>query len=159
QALEGGLEIDPVTQLPAGFKGKIIFSEPGSKLSDSEVNSVDRLLEFANLALVASKFNCWVVLDRLDVAFAEDIELENNALRALFRVYLDLLALSNIKLKIFLRTDIWNRITMQGFREASHITRHMTISWNRNSLLNLVIRRALHNASIRSTYGVKQRRR
>jgi len=113
-------------------------------------------LEFANAALLQAKFHCWVLLDRLDVAFAEDAELENNALRALFRVYLDLLALSNFRLKIFLRTDIWNRITTQGFREASHITRHMTIVWNRSSLLNLVVRRALHNDSIRKAYLVSE---
>lgn len=154
QALEGGLEIDPVTQLPKGFKGKIIFSEPGGKPADPELKSVDRLLDLANAALSESKFQAWVLLDRLDVAFAEESELENNALRALFRVYLDLLALSNVKLKIFLRTDIWTRITTEGFREASHITRHVTISWNRSSLLNLVVRRALHNRVLREGFGV-----
>jgi len=156
QAVEGGLDIDPVTQLPKGFKGKIIFSEPGGQALDPELKSVDSLLETANTALSIAKFSSWVLLDRLDVAFAEDTELENNALRALFRVYLDLLALSNIKLKIFLRTDIWNRITTEGFREASHITRHVTISWNRSSLLNLVVRRALHNDSIRDAYVVAE---
>lgn len=154
QALEGGVDIDPVTQLPKGFKGKIIFSEPGRQASDPELKSVDRLLDLANTALSDAKFNAWVLLDRLDVAFAEDTELENNALRALFRVYLDLLALSNVKLKIFLRTDIWTRITTEGFREASHITRHVTISWNRSSLLNLVVRRTLHNDAIRQAYSV-----
>src|SRR5690606_29211793 len=93
-------------------------------------------------------YQAWVLLDRLDVAFAENVELESNALRALFRVYLDLLALSNVKLKIFLRTDIWARITSEGFREASHITRHVTITWNRSSLLNLVVKRAVHNETI-----------
>jgi hypothetical protein len=154
QALEGRVEIDPVTQLPRGFNGKIIFSEPGRQTTDPELKSVDRLLDLANAALSEAKFHVWVLLDRLDVAFAEDAELESNALRALFRVYLDLLALANVKLKIFLRTDIWTRITTQGLREASHITRHVTISWNRSSLLNLVVRRALHNNSIRDGYGV-----
>jgi hypothetical protein len=32
QAIEGGVEIDPITRLPKGFKGKIIFSEPGGRL-------------------------------------------------------------------------------------------------------------------------------
>lgn len=154
QAVQGGVEIDPITLLPKGFSGKIIFSEPSRQTSDPELNSVDRLLNLANAALTQAKFQAWVLLDRLDVAFAEDAELENNALRALFRVYLDLLALSNVKLKVFLRTDIWNRITTQGFREASHITRHVTISWNRSSLLNLIVRRALYNESIRRGYAV-----
>jgi hypothetical protein len=153
--LEGGIEIDPVTQLPKGFTGKIVFAEPAGSSLDPELNSVDHLLFFANSALTETGFVVWILLDRLDVAFAEDHELENNALRALFRVYLDLLALSNVRLKIFLRTDVWARITTEGFREASHITRHMTISWNRNSLLNLVIRRTLYNESIRNAYHVE----
>jgi len=154
QAIEGGVQLDPLTQLPIGFKGKIIFSEPGKAGVDPELNSVDRLLELANDALDKSGLKAWILLDRLDVAFVEDVMLEANALRALFRVYLDLLAYPSIQLKIFLRTDIWARITSEGFREASHVTRHITISWNRNSLLNLVVRRAIHNKSIADMYSV-----
>lgn len=156
QAVEGGLNIDPATQLPTGFTGKIIFSEPVKGVGDPELRSVDHLLNLANIALSNAGLRVWVLLDRLDVAFSENVELEANALRALFRVYLDLLAYQNIHLKIFLRTDIWSRITSEGFREASHVTRHLTISWNRNSLLNLVVRRALHNQSICVGYGVTE---
>ena len=46
--------------------------------------SVDRLLQLANSALGSVKLNVWVLMDRLDVAFAETHELERNALRALF---------------------------------------------------------------------------
>lgn len=154
QAIEGGVEIDPVSQLPKGFTGKIIFNEPTKTGTDPALRSVDRLLELANTALAEAGLSSWILLDRLDVAFSENAELEAKALRALFRVYLDLLAYPQIQLKIFLRTDIWARITSEGFREASHITRHLTIEWNRNSLLNLVIRRAAHNESIRTTYDV-----
>ena len=69
QALEGGVEFDPLTQLPKGFKGKIVFSEPGKVGVDPELKSVDRLLEFANDALEASRLKSWILLDRLDVAF------------------------------------------------------------------------------------------
>jgi len=154
QAVEGGVELDPITQLPKGFKGKIIFAEPGEIGADPELKSVDRLLGLADEALRETGLKAWILLDRLDVAFAEDPGLEANALRALFRVYLDLMAFPSIQLKIFLRTDIWARITSEGFREASHITRHITISWNRNSLLNLMVRRAIHNNGIKEIYGV-----
>lgn len=154
QALEGGVKIDPTTQLPVGFTGKIIFAEPGAKNADPELHSVDRLLSLASDAFLQKKLTAWIVLDRLDVAFAENTTLEVNALRALFRVYLDLLAFPAVQLKIFLRTDIWERITNSGFREASHITKHVTISWNKNSLLNLLVRRAVHNGAIRTAYGV-----
>jgi len=57
-------------------------------------------------------------------------------------------------LKVFLRTDIWNRIIEEGFREASHITRHITISWNDNSTMNLIARRLLRNNAIIDYYKV-----
>lgn len=139
--------------MPTGVTGKIIFAEPTDPRS-SELRSVDRLLELAAMTLSETSSTVWLLLDRLDVAFSDNSQLEGNALRALFRVYLDLLAYDSIRLKIFLRSDIWSRITAEGFREASHVTRHLTISWNRNALLNLVVRRALHNAAVRHFYSV-----
>lgn len=154
-AVEGGIELDPLTQLPKGFTGKIIFGEPTGEARSVGIESIGALLTLADRALKGnSGFTVWVLLDRLDVAFIESPELEQNALRALFRVYLDLLALEKVRLKIFLRSDIWNRITQEGFREASHITRHVTISWNRSSLLNLIVRRALHNDVLLKNYGI-----
>ena len=95
------------------------------------------------------------MLDRLDVAFAESEGLERNALRALFRVYRDMQGRNNLSLKILLRDDIWTRITDEGFREASHITRAVTITWEARALLNLVIRRALHNVELKAYYQVE----
>ncbi len=155
-SIEGGIKVDPTTQLPIGFTGKISFSEPTGSGRAQGVESIDSLLALANEALREnSRYNIWLLLDRLDVAFVESLELEKNALRALFRVYLDMFGLERIRTKIFLRTDIWNRITEEGFREASHITRHVTITWNRSTLLNLIVRRALHNQSLLNYYGVK----
>lgn len=153
-SIEGGVEVDPNTGLLKGFTGKITFQEPSAIGRDQGYISVDDLLAQAEQALAAENQTVWVLLDRLDVAFAEAAPLEQNALRALFRVYLDLLSHAHIRLKIFLRTDIWGRITKTGFREASHITRHMTISWDRRTLLNLVVRRALRNRVLAEFYGV-----
>lgn len=154
-AVEGGVKLDPLTQMPIGFTGKIVFREPTAEAMAAGMVSIDSLLALADRALQKNaNYVVWILLDRLDVAFVENTELEQNALRALFRVYLDLLGLRNIQLKIFLRTDIWSRITKYGFREASHITRHVTISWNRASLLNLIVRRALHNVALLIHYHV-----
>lgn len=150
--LEGSIQIDPVTGLPSGFAGKISFVEPESTTTD--VMSVDSLLIQGNAALQQLGVRLWILLDRLDVAFAESAELEENALRALFRVYLDTMHLDALCLKIFLRTDIWKRITQSGFREASHITRTVTIKWDHNSLINLVTRRVLKNDLICAAYNV-----
>lgn len=64
------------------------------------------------------------------------------------------MAFTKIQVKVFLRTDIWNRIISEGFREASHITRHITISWNDNSAMNLIARRLLRNKAIVDYYSV-----
>ncbi len=118
---------------------------PGEVSSDTQAVSVNNLLEMANRALGSSGRKVWVLLDRLDVAFAENHILEANALRALFRVYRDLANLENIRIKIFIRTDIWKRITEGGFREASHITRFVILDWSPPALLNLMMRRFLSN--------------
>ncbi len=115
---------------------------------------MDSLLADANTALGQLDFSVWIVLDRLDVAFAQHEQLEKNALRALFKAYLDMGAIDQVSVKIFLRSDIWQRITDEGFREASHITRALTISWNEQSLRPLVLRRILKNKPIADYYGV-----
>lgn len=96
----------------------------------------------------------WVTLDHLDVAFAESEDLEVNALRALFRVYADFLAYDHLFLKIFLRSDIWRRITEAGFREASHVTRTLEIHWDPSLLLNLVVKRITSNTILCKRYSV-----
>jgi hypothetical protein len=154
KSVEAGIKLDPHTALPVGIVGKIAFREPDSESASRGAISVDHLFDKASQALGASGSTVWLLLDRLDVAFAQTHELEERALRALFKAYLDLLPSNNIRLKIFLRTDIWRRITSSGFREASHITKTATIHWDERSLLNLVVRRILQNADVIKYYDV-----
>jgi predicted Rdx family selenoprotein len=156
QAVEGNVQLDPHTGLPVGFGGKITFESPDAAGATAGATSVDELLSLCDENLAEHDYSVWLLLDRLDVAFADSQELEHNALRALFKVYLDLRALGHVGLKIFLRTDIWRRITEGGFREASHITRHMTIEWNERSLMHLVALRAAQNASLLERYGAER---
>lgn len=144
-ALETEMKLDPTTGAPVGLVGRITLGEPTPDDRSRGFISADDLLHMADESLRQSGYSVWVLFDRLDVAFAENAELEANALRSLFRVYLDLLAFDAIRLKIFLRSDIWNAITDGGFREASHITRTVSISWNEATLLNLVVQRLLAN--------------
>lgn len=154
ESLQGEVKLDPVTGTPTGVTGKITLRDPGANLRRKGFVSADDLLAAANKALSDARLKVWILFDRLDVAFAERQDLEQNALRALFKVYLDLTALENLKLKIFIRTDIWHRITHAGFREGSHITRHVTIEWDEPSLLNLIIRRILRSNTVNEAYGV-----
>lgn len=154
EAVEGGVVLDPSTQMPIGVTGKISLGQPLPEQRAVGVVSIDELLAAANDALLALDFKVWLVLDRLDVAFIAQEQLEHNALRALFKTYLDTQQLKQVSVKIFLRTDIWRRITESGFREASHITRALTIDWERQSLLNVVMRRALKNQAVCDFYEV-----
>jgi hypothetical protein len=123
KSVETELKIDPLTMMPTGVSAKITFKEPSAAERQAGKVSADELFMLVNEGLALAKFQVWILLDRLDVAFAEVSGLERNALRALFRVYSDLRAYSSVHLKIFLRTDIWRRILDEGFREASHIRR------------------------------------
>jgi hypothetical protein len=150
----GEVKLDPVSGAPSGLSGKITLREPSPEQEKHGFVSLDALWKVVDESLELEHKEFWIILDRLDVAFAESTTLETNGLRALFRVYRDLAARNNISLKIFLRDDIWRRITEGGFREASHVTRTLTITWDKQALLNLVVRRLLYNDSIRSHYGV-----
>lgn len=156
ESIEGGIQFDPATGMPVGMVGKITLAEPSREQREAGFISADELFVLADEALHQQGLKLWLVIDRLDVAFAETRELEQNALRALFRVYVDNLGLGNVFLKIFLRDDLWRRITAAGFREASHITRDITITWGEQSLMNLVIRRVLQNESLREYYSVEE---
>jgi len=154
QSFEPTVSFDEKTGTISSVGLKISFNEPTESMAKAGVMSVDTLLHKADKELEASEFKIWFLLDRLDVAFADSPELEVNALRALFKTYLDLIGFENFKIKIFLRSDIWGRITKGGFREATHITKHTTIDWDRSSLLNLIIRRFLNNEIIMSYFDI-----
>jgi hypothetical protein len=145
---------DPISGIVV--RGSITLAEPTVEQRAKGFISADQLIENLNKALRKTNITIWLALDRLDVAFSDSPQLEGNALRALFRVYLDLISHSNISIKIFLRDDIWRKLSAGGFREASHITRTLTISWNQQSLLNLIVRRLLHNKEICQFYSVKK---
>jgi len=127
---------------------KICLSEPSTKEADRGMVSIDYLFELINKSLTENDNSVWLSIDRLDVVFVDSLELEVNALRALFKVYIDLMAYDKIRLIVFLRDDIWNRIIEKGFRELSHITRVDNIQWNDESLFVLIISRLLENEKI-----------
>ena len=142
-SFEGGLSIDPTTGFPI-LSGKVNFDGENVDQRDSQL-PVEEYLTLADRALGRAGYSVWILFDRLDVAFADNADLERNALRALFRTYRDLRRLERIGLKIFVRDDIWGRITEGGFAEASHFVRQSTIQWDEGSLRDLVVRRLVNN--------------
>jgi hypothetical protein len=153
--IKGEARLFDETSFKPTISGSIVFHEPEVEEKKVGKISVDDLFAAADQALAKVEAKAWILLDRLDVAFAESAQFEANALRALFKVYLDLLSQQNIQLKIFLRSDIWKRIMKdRGFREASHITKHTTIKWDKASLMNLMIRRAIQSPQLLEYVGM-----
>ena len=143
KAIEHAVTIDPSSGAPTVSR-KTEFREQSDDKNLAEIPA-DDLLHYANAALEQEGLQMWLLYDRLDVAFAESPNMERNALRALFRAYNDMKGLTNVALKIFVRDDIWKRITEGGFTEASHITKTINITWSENSLMNLVVARLISN--------------
>lgn len=140
----------------SGQKFSLSFGEPTKHDFEKGLIPIEYAYELLQKSLLENKIKLWIIIDRLDVAFLESEELETNALRALFKSYLDLAQFNEIKIKVFLRDDIWQRITSEGFREASHITKFQNLQWTKESLLNLIIRRILDNAELVSTFNLEK---
>jgi hypothetical protein len=78
----------------------------------------------------------------------------------LFSAYHDFRSLKYRRIvpKIFLRVDIWKRISSTTLPAASHNIRFDTIIWDEKSLLKLIVSRALYNQELRAFYGYDQNR-
>ncbi len=154
EEVEPNMAIDPTTGMPSGFSTRIKFAEPSSTERAVGALSVDDLFALADEAFAEADVSLWILLDRLDVAFAGTPQFETLALRALFRVYLDLNPYETFRLKIFLRSDIWNSLSRSGFREASHVTRELKIRWDRSTLLQLITSRITKSDKVTQRYDI-----
>jgi hypothetical protein len=108
--------------------------------------SVEFALRLLNTCLDDAALSVWVAVDRLDEAFQGYPQVEVPALRALLRTYLDMLDFPKIKLKLFLRRDLFRRIIAGGFVNLTHVNaRKFELIWDEEDLLNLLCRRIRGN--------------
>jgi hypothetical protein len=99
-------------------------------------------LALLNASFDENDITVWVLLDRLDEAFAGYPDIEQPALRALFRTYLDLPAFDRIGLKLFVRKDLFKKIIRGGFVNLTHVSvRRIEIVWDQEDLFALLCRR------------------
>jgi hypothetical protein len=100
----------------------------------------------------------WLVIDRLDEAFAGLPKAEIPALRALFRSYLDLAAYPRISLKLFIRRDLFRRVITGGFVNLTHINaKRMEISWDESDLRHMLMLRVSKNPDFLAALGLDPR--
>lgn len=128
---------------------KFTFGDGGKKES-SKVNEIthEEAFELLNDCLNDVGYSVWVALDRLDEAFQGYPDIEVPALRALLRTYLDLLAFDKIRLKVFVRKDLFRKVIGSGFVNLTHINaRKVEIVWDEADLLSLLSRRIRDSSS------------
>ncbi|MCC7051779.1 MAG: hypothetical protein IT355_00840 [Gemmatimonadaceae bacterium] len=128
------------------------LSEKVDKLLLSEEH-VLRLVDICIGVLRAGRTKLWVLIDRLDELFQKSSANEIHSLRALLRAHLNICALrqgqTDIRCKIFIRTDIYDRVTkVAGFTNVTHL-RDLNIVWNARSIVALVSRRMTASLAVR----------
>ena len=130
------------------FTPKVEFGGPDNEIKEIKTDFIlhDDALRLLNSALTENSITIWVALDRLDEAFVGFSEVELPALRALFRTYLDLLAFERIRLKLFVRKDLFRKITSDRFVNLTHVNaRKREIIWDEEDLFTLLCKRIREN--------------
>lgn len=145
---------------PSSTEVTFTFSETGipivsQKLYYEEKEKITKEIPHEEALLLVNKclesldWSVWVVLDRLDEAFQGFPLIEIPALRALFRTYLDMNEFSRIRIKLFVRRDLFRKVTKGGFVNLTHInSRKIEIIWDDEDILNLLCKRIRENRKI-----------
>ena len=133
-----------VSALGAEIKASIDFFDGTSNIEG--VPLIDHALTALSAVLREQDISIWLAVDRLDEAFQGRPLIETPALRALLRTYLDMQEFENIRLKIFVRRDLFGRIIQGGFVNLTHINaRKVEIIWDDEDLFNLLGKRISEN--------------
>jgi hypothetical protein len=134
--------------------GKVV-PDYGEEVEGGVIIPHDYALGQLQDALEELGLTVWVVFDRLDEAFQGAPDHELPALRALLRVYLDLNHLEHVRVKLFIRNDLFSRITTGGFVNLTHVNaRRLHLTWSPEDLLELLTRRVLDNLGVLEAVGV-----
>lgn len=133
---------------------QIDFSNVSISLSNKNSVSIYDLLSEINSYLASKGKTAWLLLDKIDELFPGKADVRKSCIEGLFLAYIDFVSrYSNIKLKIFLRTDIWNTLS---FVNKSHLTDKTTvITWSDDALKRLLIKRAICNKDIQAYLSSK----
>jgi hypothetical protein len=152
KAVEGSVSVLE-TGLPV-VTGKVV-PDYGEEVEGGNIIPHDYALSRLQDALEELGLTVWVVFDRLDEAFQGAPDHEVPALRALLRVYLDLNHLERVRVKLFIRNDLFSRITTGGFVNLTHVNaRRLHLSWSPEDLLDLLTRRVLDNSTVVEAVGL-----
>lgn len=151
--LEGGIGVDGV-KASVEF-GQPEFSESAEPIRSSTFVSIAALLEVVEKILEKSNLKVWIILDRLDEVFPRRSDIERKALRSLLKCIRSF-ETQHLRLKVFLRDDIFESVTDGGFAALTHIKDRCSarLSWDKAEIINLVLNRVLSNKLLREYFRV-----
>jgi hypothetical protein len=157
-----------LTYKPPGEVGEIqleIFSEPQpeklepkDKAEPLEIPKyISEIAQRLEEILVKANLHLWLMMDRLDEIFPRRSGIETKALRGLLRT-LRIFQTPHIRLKIFLRDDIFDQVTstQNGFPALTHVTARQadSLRWSEEQILSLIVKRLFTSQPLRAYLGV-----
>lgn len=182
------LESKKIIELEGGFFAKFIYAIKRAKINKVTIynktqldgtNEMGGSVDFQNAmtllgneqidfnyifseldkSLEEKNSNIWILLDRLDDAFPDRTQESIEILKALFYAYKDVCAYKRIKVKIFIREDIFEDITKKGFTSLTHVASKtmQPIKWDREKMIDMFVSRLLYNECFReylTEYGI-----
>lgn len=132
------------------------FDKASDREDYLEVSRHDDALQLLDRIIGHWDISLWIAIDRLDEAFPSRPALERAALRGLFRTYLDMQDLKNIRLKLFVRRDLFSRVTEGGFVNLTHVNaRRIDIEWDEQDLFQMLYERIHDQAAFVDEMGLK----
>lgn len=114
---------------------------------DNNIIDYNYIFETIDDILIKNNKRIWVMMDRLDDAFPDGTPKDIQALKSLLYAFKDICVYDQIKVKIFIRDDIYTNVTENGFTSLTHVaSKTMTpIEWDRDKLEDLLLERLLFN--------------
>ena len=137
----------PKGQWQSEYNEALLELSTNSKLSEIVNDAINNIIH--EQAKNKSQ-KIWVLYDDLDEDFPEAGEVRQSALSGLFQLVqsCDANRLTEIRFKIFLREDIWNRLI---FDNKSHFTgRDIILQWTRVDFLRLALRQSIQSPKFKN---------
>ncbi len=125
--------------------------------SDETTISHKEAFQLLEKVLTERNLHVWVIMDQLDESFIGRPDIEIPALRALIRSFMDLYEYNHIRIKLFVRTDLFRKITQGGFVNLTHVNARKTeIFWDDEDLMTLVCQRIRNNHKLLRALGLNR---
>ncbi|MCX5722965.1 MAG: hypothetical protein NTX84_00285 [Nitrospirae bacterium] len=151
--VEGKIGIDG--SISAGIE----LRQPAKDTETATPLFISALLDSIHNVLKKANLRIWIMLDRLDEVFPRHSEIERRALRSLLRC-IRVFQEEHIRIKVFLRDDIFESVTEGGFAALTHITDRCSssLNWDADEITHLVLKRALQSEEVRKHFNADNER-